>query len=90
MTDIKKMAYRPVGLVASLGAAALAGRLVKLLWRRARHQEDLPTAMQSEYSVGEVVAAAALQALVFGVVQALIDRAGARVYERVTGEWPGD
>ena len=46
--------------------------------------------MQSEYSIGEVVAAAALQALVFGVVQALIDRLGARVFERVTGEWPGD
>ncbi len=65
-----KWAYRPVGLVASLGAAALAGRLVKSLWRRARHQEDLPTPMQSEYSLGEVVAAAALQAVVFGVVQA--------------------
>ena len=46
--------------------------------------------MQSEYPLGEVVAAAALQALMFGVVHALIDRLGARVLERVTGEWPGD
>ncbi len=90
MADIKKLAYRPVGLVASLGAAALAGRLVKLVWRRARHQDEIPTAMQSEYSLAEVVAAAALQALVFGVVQAVIDRLGARAYERLTGEWPGD
>ena len=88
--DVMKWAYRPVGLVASLGAAALAGRVVKVVWRRVRHQDDLPTAMQSEYKIGEVVAAAALQALVFGVVQALIDRLGARVFERVTGEWPGD
>jgi hypothetical protein len=90
MAEMTKWAYRPLGLVASLGAAALAGRLVKVLWRRARHQEDLPTPLQSEYSLGEVVAAAALQAVVFGVVQALIDRLGARAFEHVTGEWPGD
>lgn len=88
--DVVKWAYRPIGLVASLGAAALAGRLVKVVWRRVRDQDDLPTAMQSEYSIGEVVAAAALQALVFGIVQALVDRLGARVYEQITGEWPGD
>jgi Protein of unknown function (DUF4235) len=90
MAEMAKWTYRPIGLLASLGAAALAGRLVKVIWRRARHQDELPTAMQSEYSIGEVVAATALQALVFGIVQALIDRLGARVWERVTGEWPGD
>lgn len=90
MADMIKWAYRPVGLVASLGAAALAGRLVKLVWRRVRHQDEIPTAMQSEYSIGEVVAASALSALVFGVVQALIDRLGARAFERLTGEWPGE
>jgi hypothetical protein len=90
MADVVKWAYRPIGLVASLGAAALAGRLVQVIWRRARHQDELPTPLQSEYSLKEVVAAAALQALVFGIVHALIDRLGARAYQRITGQWPGD
>jgi alcohol dehydrogenase class IV len=92
MADVPlpKWAYRPIGLVLSLGAAAIAGRLVKEVWRRVRHTDELPGAMQSEYAIGEVVAAAALQALVFGVVHALLDRLGARAWQQLTGEWPGD
>jgi hypothetical protein len=36
-----------------------------------------------------VVTAAIIQGAVFGAVKALIDRAGATGFERLTGVWPG-
>jgi hypothetical protein len=40
--------------------------------------------------VGKVLAAALIQAGVFAIVQVLINRGGAKLFERVTGAWPGD
>jgi hypothetical protein len=33
--------------------------------------------------------AAAIQGAIFSVVKTVIDRQGARLFERWTGEWPG-
>jgi hypothetical protein len=38
----------------------------------------------------EVVIAAAIQGAIFAATKAAIDRAGARVWTRATGNWPGD
>ena len=38
----------------------------------------------------EVLIAAAVQGAIFALVKAVIDRGGARAFERWTGEWPGD
>jgi len=35
-----------------------------------------------------VLTAAAIEGAVFGLVKAATDRAGAKAYEQVTGEWP--
>ena len=82
-----RILYRPVGL-----AGLLAGQVFKQVWKRvSRHPEaDAPTALQSEYSWREVAAAAAVQGATFAVVKALVDRGGARAFQRATGEWPGD
>jgi Protein of unknown function (DUF4235) len=90
MPNLAKVIYRPIGLAGSLAAGALAGALVKQVWKRISDSEDAPAALQSEYSLKSVVLAAALQGLIFAVVKAVIDRGGARMFERLTGEWPGD
>ncbi|WP_408632955.1 DUF4235 domain-containing protein [Mycolicibacterium mengxianglii] len=33
--------------------------------------------------------AAAIQGAIYSVVKTLIDRQGARLFEKATGEWPG-
>jgi Protein of unknown function (DUF4235) len=38
----------------------------------------------------EVVLAAAIQGAIFAATKAAIDRAGARGFTRLTGNWPGD
>ncbi|WP_395308633.1 DUF4235 domain-containing protein [Mycobacterium sp. AMU20-3851] len=86
-----KLMYRPVGLASSLIGGLVAGAIFKQIWKRTApgDHSDPPTALEHEYSFKEVVLAAALQGVVFSVVKTVIDRQGARVFERWTGEWPG-
>jgi hypothetical protein len=86
-----KILYRPVGLVSSVLGGLVAGAIFKQVWQRAAPGEkpDPPTALQTEYPFKEILLAAALQGLIFSVVKTVIDRQGARVFEKWTGEWPG-
>lgn len=90
MSGGAKAAYRPVGIVAGVAAGALSGRLFKVVWKRIAGEEDAPGAMQSEYTTGHVLLAAAIQGAIFGVVKAGVDRFGAQAFTKLTGTWPGD
>ena len=90
MSALAKVAYRPIGLAGSMLAGAVAGAVVKQIWRRLSDEEDAPGALQSEYRLRSVLASAALQGAVFAVAKAALDRGGARLFERATGAWPGD
>jgi hypothetical protein len=86
-----KLLYRPVGLASSVVGGLVAGAIFKQVWRSAAPgaKSDPPTALQTEYPFREIVLAAALQGVIFSVVKTVIDRQGARAFERWTGEWPG-
>ena len=90
MVSAAKLAYRPVGILASVAAGAIASAVFKQIWKRVSDEDDAPDAMQSEYSLGQIVLAAMLQGAIFAAVKALIDRGGARGFQRLTGSWPGD
>lgn len=83
--------YRPVGLVSSVLGGVVAGVLFKQVWRRAGPGEKSapPTALETNYPFKEILLAAAIQGAIFSVVKTVIDRQGARLFERWTGEWPG-
>lgn len=85
-----KILYRPFGMVSGLVGGAVAGLVFKQIWRKVRDEDDAPGALESEYSWKDVLIAAAIQGAIFAVVKAAVDRAGARQFERWTGEWPGD
>lgn len=85
-----KLAYRPVGLLAGLAAGSVSAAIFKQIWRRVADKDDAPSALQSEYSFGEVLLAAAIQGAIFALVKAAIDRAGAIGFEKFTGSWPGN
>ena len=86
-----KILYRPVGLLSSVLGGLLAGVIFKQVWRRASpgDKSDPPTALETEYPLRESLIAAAVQGARFSVVKAVIDRQGARLFEKATGEWPG-
>jgi hypothetical protein len=85
-----KLLYKPIGLFVSVLGGLIAGALFKRLWRAVAHESDAPAAKDRERSWREVIAAAAMQGAVFGGVKALIDRAGATGFARLTGVWPGE
>ncbi len=87
-----RILYRPVGIVGSILAGVLAGQITQQVWKRATRGDnaDPPNALESEYSLRQVLAASAVQGAIFAAVKALVDRGGARAFQRWTGEWPGD
>jgi len=90
-TPAVKMLYRPFALVVGTAGGLVAARVFREVWMRAtpHHRLHAPTPLESQYNVRQVLVAAAVQGAVFGVVKAGIDRAGARGFQRWTGEWPG-
>jgi uncharacterized protein DUF4235 len=84
-----KLVYRPFGLVFSVLGGILAGAIFKRAWRVVAHESEAPKATEAGKGWIEVVSAAAAQGAVFGAVKALIDRAGATGFARLTGVWPG-
>jgi len=87
-----KILYQPIGLVSSVVAGVVAGQVFQRLWKRVvpGDHADPPNALQSEYTWKEVMVGALIQGAVFSVVRAAVSRGGARLFERWTGEWPGD
>ncbi len=87
-----KILYRPVGIVTSILGGLVAGQVFKQVYKRVGpgDRKDAPTPLQSEYPLKEIVVASLIQGAIYAVVKALIDRGGARVFEKWTGEWPGD
>ena len=90
MSKGAKLAYRPIGLIAGILAGTVSGIVFKQVWRAVADEDDAPGALQSEYSMREVVLAAAIQGAIFAATKAAIDRAGARGFTKLTGSWPGD
>lgn len=90
MVSAAKLAYRPVGILASVAAGTIASAVFKQIWKRVADKDDAPSAMQSEYGLGQVLLAATIQGAIFAAVKALIDRGGAKGFQRLTGSWPGD
>jgi Protein of unknown function (DUF4235) len=85
-----KLLYKPLSVGFSVAGGVLAGVIFKQAWKLVAGEEDAPTATQSEYGWGEVLAAAALNGAIFGLVKAAIDRGGAEGVRKLTGRWPGD
>lgn len=87
-----KILYRPVGLLSSMLGGLLAGMIFKQIWRRATpdEQSEPPKALSTGYPLKEVMLAAAVEGAIYSVVKTVIDRQGARLFEKWTGEWPGD
>jgi len=86
-----KILYRPIGLAGSLIGGLIAGTIFKYVWKWAvpGDKPDPPKPLETEYPFKEILLAAAIQGAIFSVVKTVIDRRGARLFERWTGEWPG-
>ncbi len=88
-----KVLYRPVGMVSSIAGGMIASLLFKQIWKRvspsAGSGDDAPGPLESEYPFKEILLAAVIQGAIYAGVKTVVDRQGARAFQRATGEWPG-
>lgn len=86
-----KILYRPVGLTGSILGGMIAGAIFKQVWKRlapGNHPEP-PRALETGYPLKQILSAAAIQGAIYSLVKTIVDRGGARAFQRMTGEWPG-
>ncbi len=89
MSRTSKMLYTPLSIGTSVLGGLLAGTAFSQLWKRIdRNENPPPDPKDLKRSATAALSAAALQGLVFGLVRAAMDRAGARGYHAVTNEMP--
>jgi len=86
-----KILYRPVGIAGSVVGGLLANLVFKKVWQQSAPGDhpDPPDALESGHPLKEILLAAVLQGVIFSLVKTLIDRGGARAFQRWSGEWPG-
>ncbi|WP_428366338.1 DUF4235 domain-containing protein [Mycolicibacterium sp.] len=83
------MLYTPLSIATSVGGGLLASALFRQIWKRVDEPDQPPPDPKDlERSTAKALSAAALQGLVFGLVRAAVDRAGAHGYRAVTHESP--
>jgi hypothetical protein len=87
-----QLLYKPIGIVSSLVAGLIAGQIFQQVWKHAApgDQDDAPKPLESEYTMREVLVAAAVQGAIFSLVKAVVRRGGARAFQKWTGDWPGN
>jgi len=83
-----KVAYKPVGIVLGMVAGAVSGMLFKQVWRRIAQEDDAPAPTDEDRGWSEILLASALQGVIFALVKAAVDRAGAAGVRKATGDWP--
>jgi hypothetical protein len=83
-----KIIYKPVSMVVSVLGGMLAGMICKRLWKLAAGEQEVPTATDAQQSWAVVLAAAAAEGAVFGLVKAATERGAATGVRMLTGVWP--
>ena len=81
--------YKPIGIFFSVLAALLGKRLFNLVWEKIDDQ-DPPKATTEASPWAKIIAAAALQGVIFKVTRVVVDRYGAIGWTYLTGSWPGE
>ena len=88
MSNLGKVAYKPVGLLLGAASGLVAGAVFKQVWKRVGHDDDAPNATDEGRDWSEILVAAALQGAIFALVKAAVDRGAATGVRRLTGKWP--
>jgi hypothetical protein len=83
-----KLIYRPFGLIIGILAGLASKKLFEALWG-VFDEEEPPKPVTRQAAWPKILAAAAFQGVVFKLVRAGVDRAGAKGFNYLTGTWPG-
>jgi hypothetical protein len=80
--------YKPFGIVFGVIGGLIGKRLFDFTWAKI-DKEEPPTATTQAVAWPRLLAAAALQGVIFKTVRVAVDRYGAIGWHYLTGSWPG-
>ncbi len=83
-----KLVYKPFGITIGILAGLGSKKLFQAIWG-VFDDEEPPRPTTQEAAWPKILAAAAFQGVVFKLVRAGVDRAGAKGFNYFTGTWPG-
>ena len=81
--------YKPWGAITGVVGGAIAAAAFRRVWRLFSDDADTPDALDRSRPWLEIVAVAALEGAIYGAIKALVERGGAKGFEKATGSWPG-
>jgi hypothetical protein len=81
--------YKPFGIMLGIVAGLLGKRVFNFVWTKI-DEEDPPKATTQETTWGKLLAAAAVQGMIFKGTRVVVDRYGAIGWHYLTGNWPGE
>src|SRR5215203_4411310 len=84
-----KVIYRPIGLILGILAGLVGKRLFDFAWTKL-DDEDPPKGTTEQADWSKVLAAAAMQGVIFKTTRVVVDRYGAKGWYYLTGSWPGE
>lgn len=84
-----KALYKPIGLIFGILSGIVAKRIFDFVWTKI-DDEDPPKGTTQEARWGKILAAAALQGVIFKSTRVVVDRYGAVGWNYLTGAWPGE
>ena len=83
-----RILFAPFSILAGLIAGAIGKKLFERVWSLIEDSEA-PSAEHREIEVWKLIAALALEGMIFRAVRGLVDHASRRAFFRLTGTWPG-
>jgi len=84
-----KLIYKPFGIILGILGGLVGKRIFNFVWTKIDDQ-DPPKATTEVAPMGKILAAAAVQGMIFKSTRVVIDRYGAKGFSYLTGVWPGE
>jgi len=84
-----KLIYKPIGIVLGILGGIVGRRIFNFVWTKL-DDEDPPKPTTEITPWTKVLAAAALQGVIFRVTRVVVDRNAAQGWAYLTGVWPGE
>jgi len=81
--------YKPFGIIIGLLAGQVSKKIFDFIWARF-DDEEAPKPTTREAAWPKILAAAAVQGVVFKLTRAVVDRNMAQGFSYLTGTWPGE
>ena len=84
-----KAIYKPIGLILGILSGLVSKKIFDFVWTKI-DDEDPPKGTTQHAPWVKVLAAAALQGMIFKSTRVVVDRYGAVGWNYLTGAWPGE